>query len=193
MNLRRERDFTTAMYAPQVPYYSVQEVPTEPFGSFHTFPSLPNHVDTHLDEGHYYDNQQKYYFVQEGQFEPFHGYGQSQEIVYVVQEEPPMTDQEAKQYGLYANILGQYVTNKGKNAAKLQSEIDYLKKLRNKFPIAKDFINMQIQKKRALKKELTKQAGQQDIRDKGYTAIVLGGSFLVAALGIFVVTKIIKK
>ena len=193
MNLRRTRDFTTAMYAPQAPYYSVQEVPTEPFGSFHNFPTLPDHVDTHVEEGHYYDNQQKYYFVQESPHEHFHGYGQSEQVVYVVQEEPPMSQEEANQYGLYANILGQYVTNKGKNAAKLQSEIDYLKKLRNKFPIAKDFINMQIQKKRALKKELTKQADQQDIRDKGYTAIVLGGSVLVAAISVLVIRKILKK
>lgn len=192
MNLRRTRDFTAAMYAPQAPYYSVQEVPTEPFGSFHSFPTLPDHIDTHVDEGHYYDNQQKYYFVQESPYENLSGYGQSEQVVYVVQEEPPMSEDEAKQYGLYASIIGEAVNNKGKSAAKLQSEINYLKKLRKKFPIAKNFLTMQIQKKQALKKELSKQAGQQDVRDKGYTAIVIGGGVLVAALSVLVIRKILN-
>ena len=54
-------------------------------------------------------------------------YGE-QEIVYVVQEEPSMSQDDADKLALYSNILGGYFQNKGKSAAQLQADIDYLKK-----------------------------------------------------------------
>ena len=115
-------------------------------------------------------------------------YGE-QEIVYVVQEEPSMSQDEADQLALYSNILGRYFQNKGKSAAQLQEDIDYLKKKRKQYPIIKDFLTRQIQKKRELKKVLEKQAKQEEYRDVGYTYIVYGSVALVGALAYYFVFK----
>jgi len=179
MNLRKERNFTTAMFAPQQPYYVVPEVPTEPFSG-----TLP----TYVGESFYYDNPQPHFFVPEHPHNRFGG----EEIVYVVQEEPPMSAEESEQLGLYANILGSYIQNKGKSAASLQADIDYLKKLRTKFPFAKDIINRQIQKKRELKKVLSAQVEQESIRDKGYSALVWTAVALVGGLGLYAITRALR-
>ncbi len=115
-------------------------------------------------------------------------YGQ-QEIIYVVQEEPYMTQDEVNEYRLYADILGRYFENKGKSAAQLQADIDYLKKKRQQFPIAKDFLTRQIQKKRELKKVLDQQAKLERYRDVGYTYLVYGGVALVGVLTYYLFVK----
>ena len=164
MNLRKERNFTTAMFAPQQPYYVVPEVPTQPFSSpLQSFDEI----------------------------QPHNTFG-GEEIVYVVKEEPPMSAEEGEQLGIYANILGSYIQNKGKSAASLQADIDYLKKLRTKFPIAKDIINRQIQKKRELKIVLSAQAEQESIRDKGYSALVWTGVAFVGGLGLYFITRALR-
>ena len=107
------------------------------------------------------------------------------QIVYVVKEEPPMSEKEEEQLGIYANILGSYIQNKGKSAASLQADIDYLKKFKlTKFSIAKginfallNFINLQIKKKSEFKKVLTAQNqtwnNQQDLNVNMLSAIFL--------------------
>lgn len=115
-------------------------------------------------------------------------YGQ-QETVYVVQQEPPMTQDEADKLALYSNILGGFFSSKGKSAAQLQSDIDYLKKKRQQYPIIKDFLTRQIQKKRELKKVLEQQAKQEQYRDVGYTYLVYGGVALVGALSYYFLFK----
>ena len=185
MNRRDVRNHTTAMFAPQQPFHVVQEVPTEPLGSFHTFPEFPDHQDGYVEEN-YFDNQMKYYFVPEHPF----NYGSTEQVVYVVQEEPPLSETDAKEYGLYANIIGAYMQNKGKSAATLQADIEYLKQLRKKFPLAKDFLTRQIVRKRELKKVLDEQAQQESLRDKGFTGLVIGGVLLLSVLSIFTLSRI---
>ena len=118
-----------------------------------------------------------------------YGYLGNQEVIYVVQEEPPMTQEEADKFSLYASILGGYFSNKGKSASQLQADIDYLKKKRQQFPIIKDFLTRQIQKKRELKKVLEEQALQESLRDKGKTYIVFGGVAVLLALTYMFVKK----
>jgi len=185
MNRRDSRNYTTAMFAPQQPFYMIKEVPTEPLGSFHEFPKLPDHRDGYVEEN-YFDNQQKYYFTPEHPY----NYGSDDQIVYVVQEEPPMSEKDAKELGLYANIMGSYMQNKGKSAATLQADIEYLKKLRQKFPMAKDFLTRQIVKKRELKKVLGEQAQQESIRDKGFTGLVIASVAVLSAISIYTLSKI---
>ena len=112
-----------------------------------------------------------------------------QEIVYVVQEEPPMSQDEADKLSLYANILGGYFSNKGKSASQLQADIDYLKKKRTQYPIIKDFLTRQIQKKRELKKVLEEQAKQEGYRDVGTTYLVYGGVALLFGLTYYFVRR----
>jgi len=112
-----------------------------------------------------------------------------QEIVYVVQEEPSMTQDDADKYALYSNILGGYFSNKGKSASQLQADIDYLKKKRKQYPLIKDFLTRQIQKKRELKKVLEKQAIQEGYRDVGKTYLVYGGVALLFGLTYYFVSK----
>ena len=76
-----------------------------------------------------------------------------QEIVYVVQDEPSMTQDDADKYALYSNILGGYFSNKGKSASQLQADIDYLKKKRKQYPLIKRFSHKTNTKEKRIKKK----------------------------------------
>jgi len=143
----------------------------------------------------FYAPQPPMTLVREVPYGPHGMYGADPEVQYVVVQEDyqPTTPAEAANYQQLMAIAGPLLGNAGKSAAKLKSDISYLKTLRQKFPMFKDLINKVIAKKRGQMEVATQEYGQETLRDKGYTYLTYAGVALFAAATISIITWTIRR
>ena len=141
----------------------------------------------------FYAPQPPMTLVREVPYGPGGIYG-ADEVQYVVVQEDysPTTEEEAASLQQLAMIAAPFITNSGKSAAKLRSDITYLKTLRKTFPAFKNIINKIIGKKRAQIDILEAEHEQETLRDKGFTYLTYGGVALLSAITLFFVVKAVR-
>tara|TARA_Y100000034_G_scaffold97377_1_gene118889 strand:+ start:1088 stop:1549 length:462 start_codon:yes stop_codon:yes gene_type:complete len=141
----------------------------------------------------FYAPQRPMTLVKEVPYGPGGIYG-ADEVQYVVVQEDyePTSPAEAASMQQLAMIAAPFITNSGKSAAKLQSDITYLKTLRKTFPAFKNIINKIIGKKRAQMDILEGEHEQETLRDKGFTYLTYGGVALLSAITFFFIVKAVR-